>query len=125
MAKKKSKKKDHKQLKDKKKKILRKKELKKKALRKKDQKKKDQKKKEARKKELKEKTTQIPDAAKELQEKAAQTFTDHSSNYNVQDANAKLRSLRTLEEIDVFTKGEQRVSVTKNIPIVKRRLETA
>ena len=47
---------------------------------------------------------------------------DLSSNYNVQDALAKLRELKTKEEILSFTKGESRVTLIRAIPAVLNRL---
>ena len=47
---------------------------------------------------------------------------DQSSNYNVQDAIAKLRALKTKEELLAFVKGEKRVTVTRVIPAALNRL---
>lgn len=49
-------------------------------------------------------------------------FTDHSSNYNVGEAVKILRSLKNSKEVDIFTKGEKRLTITRVIPGVKRRL---
>ena len=47
---------------------------------------------------------------------------DHSSNYNVQDAVKKLRTIKTREKLLEFAKGETRVTVTKVIPARLNRL---
>ena len=49
-------------------------------------------------------------------------FTDHSSNYNVKEAVKVLRTLKSQEEIDVFTKGEKRITINRAIPAARRRL---
>lgn len=51
-------------------------------------------------------------------------FTDHSSNYNVQNAVSKLKSLKSLEEVNAFTKGEERLTVTRTIPAVLKRFDS-
>ena len=125
MAKKKAKKKNIKKKDARKKDVLKKKELKKK-LKKKEQKRKEQKKKERKKKASGKK--QLP-GVKQLKEETQhepasreKTLTDHSSNYNVRNAVARLRSLRSPEELDVFTKGEKRLTVTRAIPAVLKRM---
>ncbi len=117
MAKKKTKKKSLKK-KDakKKKKDKGKKEEKKKSLKKKDLKKKDKKKKQGRKKDRSKKTKEIPAMS------SSPAFDDHSSNYNVRDALKKLRSLERLEEVQAFTRGEERRTLTRAIPGVMRQL---
>jgi hypothetical protein len=115
MAKKKTKKKSLKK-KDTKKKDKRKKEEKKKSLKKKTLKKKDKKKKPGRKKDQGKKKKEIPAMS------SSPAFGDHSSNYNVRDALKKLRSLERLEEVQAFTRGEERRTLTRAIPGVMRRL---
>lgn len=48
---------------------------------------------------------------------------DRSSNYKVHEAIAKLRSMKTEEELMAFIKGEKRVTVTKVIPAKLNRLK--
>ena len=55
-------------------------------------------------------------------ETPALRFTDHSSNYNVKEAVKVLRTLKSQEEIDVFTKGEKRITINRAIPAARRRL---
>jgi hypothetical protein len=118
MAKKKSKKKDSK------KKDIKKKKLKKAVLKKKEAKKKDQKKKEGKKKKSKKKKNRANSASgilekpKVLNSKSA----EHSSNYNVKLAIEKLRTLKTISEIQAFTLGEKRITITKFIPSAISRL---
>lgn len=124
-AKKKNKKKKDNKEKSKKKKILKKKESKKKVLKKKESKKKDQKKKEKNKKKVppKKKESLKTAAPKQVSPTpVAKILTDRSSNYNVRDGLSKLRSLKTPEDVRAFTKGEKRLTITKNIPAVIRRL---
>ena len=84
-----------------KKKELKKKKLKKKELKKKESRKKELKKKKRRKKELKkrkaEKKTERTPIKKAIsnESKTAVVITDNSSNYNVRDALARLKSLKT------------------------------
>ena len=138
MAKKKAEKKNKKQkenrAKNNKKKNLKKKDLKKKNLKKKESKKKDQKKKtlseKKKKKEIKknkvsskrEKSAKTDFPEKVIPIPAPKFLADHSSNYNVRDAAIKLRSLQTTEDVQAFTKGEKRLSITRIIPAAIRRL---
>jgi hypothetical protein len=133
MAKKKDKKKDKKKTsgkkdpKNKKKKSLKKKELKKKQLKKKALKKK------AQKKNKKDKELKKSGKPKIGSEKArtvsspvssdVKNFDDLSLNYNVRDAISKLRSLKQPAEVMAFTKGENRVTITRIIPAVMKKLE--
>jgi hypothetical protein len=103
--------------KKKKKKSIRKKDIKKKKVLKKKDSKKKLKKKAAKNKELKNQALK----KKSQPEKGPDVFSDHSSNYNVRNALAKLRSLRSPEEVNAFTKGEKRLSVTRAIPPMLRR----
>lgn len=48
---------------------------------------------------------------------------DHSSNYNVKEAIAKLRAIKDKDELMAFIKGEKRVTVTKVIPAAMNRLK--
>ena len=48
---------------------------------------------------------------------------DHSSNHNVRDAIKKLRTLKSRDAVMAFIKGEKRVTVTKTIPNVLKRLK--
>ena len=131
MAKKKSKKKDLKK-KESKKKDLRKKKQQEKNLKNKEAKKKDQKKagkKALKKKALKKKGIKAEAPAGEKVRKAIQKpipekkeGADLSSNHNVRNAVAKLRSLKTSEEVNAFTLGEERATVVKAIAPVQRRV---
>jgi|GEM_PF-6563917 len=47
---------------------------------------------------------------------------DHSSNYNVNDAVAKLRKLKSVETINIFTKGDKRITVLKALKSRKNAL---
>ena len=47
---------------------------------------------------------------------------DHSSKFNVLDAIKKIRSLKSIDELQAFTKGEQRLTNTKVISVAKNRL---
>ena len=108
-----------------------KKDVKKKDI-KKELKKKKSKKKETKKKKLKKKTIK-KDAKKKSKilkakvvkadkpKKQAISYTDHSSNYNVREAVKKLRSLTSPEQVQIFTKGEERLTVTRSIPAVMKR----
>jgi len=60
--------------------------------------------------------------SKKKVKKAKNTFTDHSSNYNVDDAVKKLRSLKNNDQVSEFTKNEKRVTVTRAIKSVLNRL---
>jgi len=55
--------------------------------------------------------------------KVKNTFTDHSSNYNVEDAMKKMRSLKNPDQVNEFTKNEKRVTVTRAIKGILSRLE--
>lgn len=116
MAKKKTKKKSLKKKDAKKKDKKRKKEEKKKSLKKKALKKKDKKNKEGRKKDRSKKKKEIPAIL------STPGFDNHSSNYNVRDALKKLRSLERQEDVQTFTRGEERRTITRAIPGVMRRL---
>jgi hypothetical protein len=126
MAKKKAKKKSLK------KKDLKKKDKKKKVLKKEKPSKKDRRKKESKKKQEKKlKGKKVKSGKKPLEKPVTKTvastpvkseFSDHSSNYNVRDAVAKLRTLQDADHVKVFTKGEKRITVTKAIPPVLARL---
>jgi hypothetical protein len=48
---------------------------------------------------------------------------EHSSKYNVKDAVAKLRTFKKKEELLAFTKGENRVTVTRVIETIVNGLE--
>jgi len=99
-----------------------KKDLKKKTLKKKDIKKKKSKKKELKKKDLKKKNNK----KKELKKKVIKTetsFKDHSSNYNVRNALQKLRTLKKLEDVETFTKGEKRLTINRAVPALKKRIK--
>lgn len=48
---------------------------------------------------------------------------DHSSNYNVKDAVAKIRLLKTKEEVLSFTMGEKRVTVTRVLTAAVNKFE--
>lgn len=133
MAKKKSKKKELKKLdiikKKLKKKSSKKKDSKKKESKKKDSKKKDSKKKDSKKKGAKKKSSEIQNERNPLIAGTSQLKTqksepaDHSSNYNVSDAVKKLSSMKSLDELIAFTKGEKRLTITKVIPGAKNRLK--
>ena len=132
MAKKKSKKKDNKKkdIKKKlKKKVSKKKDLKKKYSKKKSTKKKDPKKKDPKKKEDKKISEgkpdeQIPISVTVDQPKAKSPIvSDHSSNYNVSNAVKKLRSLKSVDKVLLFTKGDKRLTVTNAILATKNRLK--
>jgi hypothetical protein len=137
MAKKKSRKKEDKKKKEKKKllklKLIKKKDSKKKGSKKKGSKKKDSKKKDIKKKDIKIKVPVKKESVKEETVKKIVSTQpevpsiknkDHSSNYNVKESIAKLRSLKSREEILAFTKGEKRVSVTKVIPAALNRMKS-
>ena len=124
MARKKNKKKNSK------KKDLKKKELKKKAAIKKELKKKKIKKRETKKKytknkkiKKKKKALKIKPVKADKPKIPSDSSADHSSNYNVRDAIAKLRSLKSLEQVKVFTKGETRITITRSIPAVMNRFK--
>ncbi len=117
MARKKGKKK-----KDVKKKDI-KKELKKKKLKKKESKKKDIRKKKTKKKDARKKgkILKAKVVKSDKPKKQAISYTDHSSNYNVREAVKELRSLTSPEQVQIFTKGEERLTVTRSIPAVIKR----
>jgi hypothetical protein len=134
--------------KDKKKKLkkqnAKKKALKKKELKKKELKKKELKKKESRKKELKKKKQSKKELKKKLKKKkavkkaetapkknaisneskTAAVITDNSSNYNVRDALARLKSLKSQDEVKAFTQGEERLTITKAVTVALRRVNS-
>jgi hypothetical protein len=124
MAKKKGKKKETKK-KDPKKKGKKKKDLKKglkkKALKKKDNKKKKKDKKASVKKTTKGKEPRKRDRIEQIT--AADSPGDHSSNYNVQEAVKKLRTLNKTEDVQAFIKGEKRITITRAIQPVLNRIE--
>ena len=113
--------------KERKEKERKKKALKKKAIKKKDSKKKGPSKKKKQEKSLKKlrKSGSMPDmpqqASAEIKPESTK-FTDHSSNYNARDALGKLRSLKDPGEVNAFVKGEKRVTVTKAVPALLRKL---
>ena len=118
MAKKKSKKKNNKK-KDSKKKSVQKKKI----ARKKD-KRKELKKKAAKKKDGKNKAKKLKVEAKKISKPTppVSPVSDHSSNYNVQNAISKGRALKSQAEVQVFTKGEERKTIMRVIPGVLRKL---
>jgi hypothetical protein len=141
MAKKKNKKKDSKK-KDKKKKgagkkgMKKKNKLKKKAKRKNTQKKVQKKKLKKQKAPTKVKVEQVvaanallvteKEAPVEVQipaEPVVIASVDRSSNYNTKEGLAILRSLTTIEDIESFTEGEKRVTITRAVPGIIKRLE--
>ena len=75
-------------------------------------------------KKLKAKVTTKPkkEKSKKKVKKVKNTFTDHSSNYNVDDAVKKLRSLKNIDQVNAFTKGEKRVTVKRAIKSAMNRL---
>ena len=50
------------------------------------------------------------------------TFQDHSSNYSVLQAVKKVRSLETLAHVEIFIKGENRKTILRVLPGVRRKL---
>jgi len=115
MAKKKAKKKD----------IEKKKKIKKAVLKKKELKKKNQKKKESKQKKSKKKIQAITSSVSiEKPREQGSKSIDHSVNYNVRLAVQKLRSLQTPSEIQAFTEGEKRITITKAIPAAMSRVTT-
>jgi len=98
-----------------------KKKSKKKDGNKKDIEKKKIKKQDLIKKKLKKKASKKKKAVKKKAQK--NKIEDHSSNYNVSDATKKLRSLKSIDELLEFTKGEQRLTIAKVIPAAKNRLK--
>ncbi|RLD93123.1 MAG: hypothetical protein DRJ29_09745, partial [Bacteroidetes bacterium] len=48
---------------------------------------------------------------------------DHSSNYKVFEAIAKVRAIKNRDELLVFIKGEKRVTITKVIPAALNKLK--
>ena len=61
--------------------------------------------------------------SKKKVKKVKETFTDHSSNYNVDNAVKKLRSLKDANQVDIFTKDEKRITITRAIQGVLNQLE--
>jgi len=128
-----------------------KKKKKKKDSKKKDSKKKGQKKKDSKKKKGKKKSAEKVHVEKPLRAKFAQQKifvsdpkpvlkattepaskpprrptagkADKSTNYNVKDAIAKLRAIKSRDELMVFIKGEKRVTITKVIPATLNKLK--
>jgi len=111
------------------------KKLSKKDLKKKD--KKDKKDKKGKKKQEQAKKKKQDKALKKLRKSGAKTpevksgpdtaktvFSERSANYNVRDAIGKLRSLKNTEDVNIFIKGEKRVTITKAVPAVLRKLES-
>jgi hypothetical protein len=49
---------------------------------------------------------------------------DSSLKYNVQDAVKKLKELQSMEEVLAFTKGDQRVTVTRAKSALQNSFET-
>ena len=133
------------------KKKKKKKDSKKKDSKKKDSKKKGQKKKDSKKKKGKKKSAEKVHVEKPLRAKFAQQKifvsdpkpvlkattepaskpprrptagkADKSTNYNVKDAIAKLRAIKSRDELMVFIKGEKRVTITKVIPATLNKLK--
>jgi len=71
---------------------------------------------------------EVVEAPVEVETPAApvvETSADHSSNYNTKDALVVLRTLTSVEAIETFTAGEKRVTITRALPGMKRRLGTA
>ena len=123
----------------------------KKKKKKKDSKKKDSKKKDSKKKKGKKKSAEKVHVEKPLRAKFAQQKifvsdpkpvlkattepaskpprrptagkADKSTNYNVKDAIAKLRAIKSRDELMVFIKGEKRVTITKVIPATLNKLK--
>lgn len=75
-------------------------------------------------KKLKAKITEKPkkEKSKKKIKIAKKIFIDHSSNYNVDDAVKKLRSLKNAKQVSLFTKDEKRVTITRVIQGVINRL---
>ena len=109
-----------------KKKKLKKQDAKKKALEKKEQKKKKLEKKELKKKKLKKKEQSKKESGKKESRKKETTavLADQSSDYNVRDALARLKTLKNQAEVEAFTKGEERLTITKAIPVALRRVNS-
>ncbi len=63
-----------------------------------------------------------PKRAPATKAKPAAGSGDHSSNYKVNEAIAKLRTIKKRDELMAFIKGEKRVTVTKVIPAAMNRL---
>ncbi len=55
--------------------------------------------------------------------KAATGAVDHSSNYKVFEAIAKIRAIKNRDELLAFIKGEKRVTITKVIPAALNKLK--
>ena len=53
---------------------------------------------------------------------ASSKINDHSSKHNVRDAVNILRSLKTLDDVVAFTKGEKRIYITRTIPAMMNQL---
>ena len=102
-----------------------KKDTKKKNIKNKDNKKKLAKKKNLNKKESKKKTKKLKAKEKKKNKPTVpvSSFTDHSSNYNVQNAVSKLRSLKSQKDVQAFTNGEERTTITRLIPGMMKKLE--
>ena len=138
MAKKKGKKKDSGKKdikkKGKKKKLLKlkgkkKQEAKKQGIETKDKKKKKSQKKAPAKKLSKKNISRKKDqAVKKSVEKVRKTvppegsFSDLSSNYNVRNALTILRTLKSPEEVQAFTRNEKRLTISRAVPGVLRKL---
>ena len=71
---------------------------------------------------LKVKKTIAPKPVVKAEPAPASSSPDHSTNYNVTQAVAKLRTLKTPEEVKAFTKGEQRITITRIVPSALSRL---
>ena len=100
-------------------------EIAKKNIKNKDNKKKLAKKKNLNKKESKKKTKKLKAKEKKKNKPTVpvSSFTDHSSNYNVQNAVSKLRSLKSQKDVQAFTNGEERTTITRLIPGMMKKLE--
>lgn len=63
----------------------------------------------------------IEDTSKKL---AVKKFNDHSANYNTKQALVVLRSLKNEADVKVFVRGEKRVTITRSINAVLKKLIT-
>ena len=87
--------------------------------------KKKSKKKDSIKKTSKKKISQSKESVVKKTETAAspKVLNDHSSNYNVREANKILRTLKNPEAVHEFTKGETRLTVNRVVEAVLRHFE--
>lgn len=63
----------------------------------------------------------IEDTSKKL---AVKKSTDHSANYNTKQALVVLRSLKNEADVKVFVRGEKRVTITRSINAILKKLIT-